>query len=237
MRYILIPFTLPMFIFGYLYVLLFTILGATRRHRFDKEMWTWECVWADWVIKPRKGLTWNPFGRLFLWQPGQSWPEGKMSVFNDEEGRWLPVGSKTENPDDIYARNIWKYGTTLAYGIIYAPGALPEDDTTEDDTRHERHEDVHVRQGQDEVVLGFLVGLVVAIGMWVHADIGTGFAWWAAVWMSSVTWRLPNMLTAVLRGGHVYRDAEHERSAYAQTDRWPNGSSWIEKHRKRKNSW
>lgn len=200
MRYVLIPLTLPMFIFGYLYVAFFTLLGATRQHRFDPKMWTWECIWAPWVVKQRTWLS--------------KWPFGRKST--NDEGK--PTG------------NLWKYGTTFAYGIIYAPGAIPEDDTTEADTRHERHEDVHVRQGQDENVLGFLVGLAVAIGMWVHADAATGFIWWGAIWMSSVIWRLPNMLTAVLRGGHVYRDAEHERSAYAQTDYHPGGKSWLEKH-------
>jgi hypothetical protein len=32
-----------------------------------------------------------------------------------------------------------------------------------------------------------------------------------------------------MRSGDLYRDAEHELSAYAQTDTWgPNGESWLE---------
>lgn len=207
MRYILIPLTLPMFLAGYLYVALFTMLGATRRHRFDTKMWTWEAVWAPWVVKQRTWLA--------------KWPLGRKS--QDEEGQ--PTG------------NFWKYGTTLAYGIIYAPSAVAEGDTTEADTRYERHEDVHVRQGQDEVVLSFIVGLAAAIGFWALGHPAAGFGWWLGLWCSGVLWRLPNMLTAVLRGGHAYRDAEHERSAYAQTDRWSDGKSWIEHHVTKKQSW
>ena len=245
MKYVLIPLTLPAFLVGYLYVAFFSMLNATRRHRFDTRMWTWECVWAPWIIRPRTWgwITKNPFGRLFVWDEGGAWPEDSYnSVYNGEldgkKGRWLalPTGTK-RHPNRKYAGNFWKYGTTLAYGIIYGPGAIPENDTTVADTRHERHEDVHVRQAQDELVTSFLVGLAVGIGFWAHGHGVAGVVWWMCLWLSGIAWRAPNFLTAWLRGGNPYRDSEHERSAYAQTDtHHVKDKSWIEKHSRKKHT-
>lgn len=215
-RYLLIPLTLPQFL-GWVPVALFTLFGMTRKHRFDKHMWTWECQWADWVAR-------EPYRLLAKIK----WPFGHAVV---------------DRSTNTESRTLWKYGTTFGYAIVYHPDALRGDTTVEADTRQERHEDVHVRQGQDESVLGFLVGLSVAIainvivrevsGDWQAAN-QYGARAWAGIWISSIFWRAPNFLTAWLRGGHPYRDAEHERSAYAQTDTFCEpGKSWLEDHNRR----
>jgi hypothetical protein len=119
-----------------------------------------------------------------------------------------------------WAANIWRYSTTLGRGIIYWPGvrrAKPEMELG----RTERHERVHVRQVEDLMFLSFAVGLVAALasGNWL-----LGFG----IWTSGGAWQLPNFLAAVMRGGDIYRDTEHERSAYAQTDVLANGGAWLD---------
>lgn len=102
----------------------------------------------------------------------------------------------------------WKYSTTISRGIIYQPHhrATPKNPRP----RLMRHEHVHVRQAEDRTLLALVVALVVATV--------APFPFAVGLWVSGIAWQLPNFLSAVLRGGHVYRDAEHERSAYAQTD-------------------
>jgi len=105
-----------------------------------------------------------------------------------------------------WVTKFWKYSTTLARGMVMHPNARAST---------EQHEHVHVRQQEDRVVLALLISII-----WAISD-GNGLESWGlhlAVWASGILWQVPNFLTAVLRGGHVYRDAEHERSAYAQTD-------------------
>ncbi len=129
----------------------------------------------------------------------------------------------------------FRYSTTLGRLIWYNIGhrdTKPGEDgagvEAELDERLERHETVHVRQVEDRMILAFLVGLAVAIGFWTHGHVGAGFAWWLGLWTSGGVWQVPNFLGAICRYGWigVYRDSEHERSAYGQTDRWPDGSSW-----------
>jgi hypothetical protein len=119
------------------------------------------------------------------------------------------------------------------------------------DNRVERHERVHIRQMEDEGFKGFFVGLLIAGMLW-------DFGWFAEGWQPFLVWMFFWMLfplsqvfhwvTPPLRYGirgrredekwhHwfkrafdvCYRDSEIERSAYAQTDRWPDGESWWEK--------
>ncbi len=76
----------------------------------------------------------------------------------------------------------------------------------------------------------FLVGLTVLLivgpstGDWgLAAGLGVG------LWVSGGLSSLVNSLTAAMRGGDPYLDAEHELSAYAQTDLWGfGGESWLE---------
>ena len=112
----------------------------------------------------------------------------------------------------------WKYSTTVGRVIWFQPGH--RDRTGHLDDRLERHERIHVRQIEDLMLLSFAVGLVVAL---------SGSPWLGlALWCSGGIWQLPNFVAAMLRFSwrHAYRDSEHERSAYAQTDMWPDGESW-----------
>jgi hypothetical protein len=122
-----------------------------------------------------------------------------------------------------WAARIWKYSTTLGRGVVYQPSARAA--VGEPWTRIQHHEHVHVRQVEDYMLLGFIIGGMVTLasgGNWVLGVV---------LWWSSGMWQLPNFITAALRGGDAYRDSEHERSAYAQTDEWgAMGESWLDRH-------
>lgn len=122
---------------------------------------------------------------------------------------------------------LWRYSTTLGRCVWYQPGARDRRDPLDEPL--ERHENVHVRQVEDMMLLALLVSVVVTVatGDWLLGLI---------MWWSGGAWQLPNFVTAVLRFGWkgIYRDAEHERSAYAQTALWPTGSSWWEWREKRR---
>lgn len=113
--------------------------------------------------------------------------------------------------------------------MIFHP-ASDRGDLDEVDTRIEKHERVHTFQLQDMMVLSLVLGLIdLAV---------TGDPWYAlAKWWAGGLFQLPNFLTSVLRHGakahrvddlrkswlkrlkeNAYRQSEHERSAYAQTD-------------------
>lgn len=90
------------------------------------------------------------------------------------------------------------------------------------------HEGVHVRQAEDTMLAGFILGLIVAI-------FSSEPAWFFLIWIGESPLRVVGgWLGAVLRGGHVYYDSEHERSADAQTDLRPDGkggvTSWLAEH-------
>jgi len=126
---------------------------------------------------------------------------------------------------------IWKYSTTFGRSIIYQPRVVDETPEVIDNPT-ENHEMVHVRQVEDRMVLAFCVGLVVFLvtGNWILG---------LALWTSGGVWQLPNFLTTVLRGGHIYRDSEHERSASAQTRTrgWKQGKSWLDHHLSKPRDW
>lgn len=192
---------IPTILVGYLYWLVFAG-WATHRFRFDPMNWTAEAVWRDWVARK----PWRFLGCI-------RWPLGRLHEIDGKPHRTL-----------------WKYGTTLGFGIIYHPNAIPEGDTTESDTAHERHEDVHVRQKEDMSWAAFIVAILTGAA-------AGDFWWFLGIWASAILWMTPAYITAVLRGGHAYRDAEFERAAYAQTDTRPDGSSWIEDHESKKQDW
>jgi hypothetical protein len=104
----------------------------------------------------------------------------------------------------------WRWSMTLAAGMCLHPAY---------EGRVLEHERVHVRQAEDSA-LGALPFAIIA-------SIAGGSAWWMLLWPSLMLLQVGAFLGAVLRGGDVYRDAEHERSAYAQTDRRADGSSWL----------
>ena len=118
-----------------------------------------------------------------------------------------------------WTTKIWKYNTTLARGMVFQQG-------DRDEPRIISHEFVHIRQYEDCCLLALTIGIVVAVTTWDLA--------WLALWVTGPLWLLPNFLGALLRGGDVYRDSEHERSAYAQTDTWLSNTneSWLDAHEK-----
>ncbi len=120
----------------------------------------------------------------------------------------------------------WKYSTTLSYGIVFQPKVTP---------RTVKHENVHVRQVQDRCVLAFLLALFALITGLATSSQPLAF-FGLGLWLAGPIYQVPNFLTAMLRGGHVYRDAEHERSAYAQTDD-PKDIPWLDSHLSRERTW
>jgi len=116
----------------------------------------------------------------------------------------------------------WKYSTFWGYAGGLHPSSVGV-------PRVIQHEFVHCRQVQDVMLHALAVGAVVAID---------GSPWLGlGIWTSGGTWLLLNWLTSWIRGGHFYRDSEHERSAYAQTDtrHVTGGQSWLTIRRKKIN--
>lgn len=115
-----------------------------------------------------------------------------------------------------------RFSVTLGRAVVYTP--LAYDDTPAADTRTERHEGVHVRQAEDENAKA----LLLAFAVWAFSG-----SWPVAlgIWCSGGLLLFVHNATATLRHGWSggYRDAEHERSAYAQTDRWhtKSGRCWL----------
>lgn len=104
-------------------------------------------------------------------------------------------------------RKDFSYSTTLGRGIVFSKNL--------DERKAERiaaHERVHIRQFEDYCLYGLLLSVAVAV-------FGGG-------WLSLLLWPFGmillamNFVSALLRFGTrgLYRDSEHERSAYAQTD-------------------
>jgi hypothetical protein len=138
--------------------------------------------------------------------------------------RWEKTGVLTAEWRP-WAAAKWQYSTTLGRGIVYQD--IVRNGPGEKYSRIQEHEHVHVRQVEDNMMLSLVVGLV----LWpVTGSIWTGLI----VWTSGGVWQLTNFITAMMRHGvdHAYRAAEHERSAYAQTDARGAGS-WLSAHLKR----
>jgi hypothetical protein len=120
------------------------------------------------------------------------------------QGAGVLVGRKTKKADTGFSTTI---------GRAMAMSRREYDDTKAFDGPIERHEVVHIKQYEDDVLTALLVGLVAGAA---DNNWGLGFG----IYVSGVAWMLPNYVTAVMRYGWkgAYRDTEHERSAYAQTD-------------------
>ncbi len=120
---------------------------------------------------------------------------------------------------------IYLFSLTLGRGIIYKPDW--RDDPTEVNTQLERHERVHIWQMEDNLFTAAILAIVIylVLGDWILA---------VSVWASGIAWQAPHFVTAGLRFKDfsimgLYYNAEHERSAYAQTDLCrAMGKSWQE---------
>lgn len=141
------------------------------------------------------------------------------------QGAGVLVGRQRE----WYAKRV-AYTTTVGRGIWMARDYY--DFTAALDNRIECHEFVHIRQWEDAQAWGLVGGLIASSlgSAWLGLDVGQFFGMWAIIYVLSVASMITNFATAVLRYGlkGIYRDTEHERSAYAQTDVWPGGKSWAQ---------
>ena len=157
--------------------------------------------------------------------------------------RWEDAGIVTAEWRPWFAK-FWKYSTTIGRAVIFYPGSRDTQDSL--DERLEKHERIHVWQVEDNMFLSFLLGCYVTYHT---GDWGLG----AVIWLSGGFWQVTNFITALLRFGHnarypqegkkhkrffsfmrhlfvdiAYRDSEHERSAYSQTNLFGNGQSWYQ---------
>lgn len=129
-----------------------------------------------------------------------------------EKARWGHYGVLTAVWKEKIAKK-WGYSTTAGHAVVYMPGLRAEG--SDPVTSIEKHEDVHVRQYEDNMFIGFLAMLVLGLAFG---------CWWGGllIWWSAGIWQAISYLTAGFRWGFsqetMYRNAEHERSAYAQTD-------------------
>lgn len=122
-----------------------------------------------------------------------------------------------------WAAGRWGYSTTFGRAIVYMPDARDDNDLI--DRRVEQHEHVHVRQVEDESLKAYILSVCV------YCATGQGTLA-CVIWLSAGLWLFVHNLAAALRYGvsNAYRHAEHERSAYAQTDRWSRNvdKSWLD---------
>lgn len=112
---------------------------------------------------------------------------------------------------------VWKnrnrrFSTCLGRGMMLTKSVMDEGRIL----RHRvvKHEIVHLRQFEDFFVYGLFLSIIFLL-------ITKSF-WCLLLWPLTAALLLVNFLTATLRWGTkgIYRDTEHERSAYAQTDMW-----------------
>lgn len=151
---------------------------------------------------------------------GWLWVVFSCAFFFARSMKFGPYGVLTAQWRDWFVKH-WKYSTTIGRAIIYQPTAS---DATKD------HEMVHIRQFEDSAMAGLLIALIVLIV--------SGNVWLSlGLWLCSQLLLAVNYVTSVLRGGHIYRDSEHERSASAQTTRRASGKSWLSGHLSKPRDW
>lgn len=97
----------------------------------------------------------------------------------------------------------WRWSTTVGFAVIFQLDHLGTDIAA--------HEQIHTEQIEDLMMLSLILGVIVGLVSW---DPWLG----GALYLAGGLYQLPNFLTAVLRGGNAYRDALHERHAYAEED-------------------
>jgi len=132
-------------------------------------------------------------------------------------GHWAP-----------WAARLWKYSIGVGRVTIYQHFSISG--VPNRTKRVRAHENVHIRQGEDDMLKAFLVGLVAGLCAW-------NFWVFAGIWISGFIWLMVSYLASMLRygwgGGYrrIYRQAEHERAAYAQTDLDSRGHTWLEDYK------
>lgn len=176
--------------------------------------------WTLWILS----LPWNALvlvaGAItgFWWWAARSWRLDWSEGVPILCGVWRDWIDK--DPDDPSDTGFWRYSTTFGHVILFQRRHLEG----RNGERLQQHERRHVRQLEDEALRAFVLGVIVVVATddWLLAIalVATAYAHLAT-----------NFLSALLRGGNPYRDAEHERSAYAQTDVGPDGRSWEERQR------
>jgi hypothetical protein len=118
----------------------------------------------------------------------------------------------------------WRFSNGFGRATIYQHSAISGG--TSSVARVRAHEGVHIRQTEDDMVKAFLVGLVAGLCAWnLWVFIG--------IWCSGIIWIMVHYLASMLRYGwgkgyfYIYKNAEHERAAYAETDTDIRGNSWL----------
>lgn len=119
----------------------------------------------------------------------------------------------------------WRYSNSIGRATIYQQNSLSDRRNAH---RVTAHENVHIKQGEDEMLKAFIAGSIVGLATW-------NLWWFIGIWSSGILWLLFGYLGSALRYGksnsrHIYRYAEHELSAYAQTDLDHNGYTWLERY-------
>jgi len=123
----------------------------------------------------------------------------------------------------------WKYSTAFGRGVVFHPKVIGKDNSIYH--RIWQHEMIHIKQIESLMMLSCIIGTIVGV-------ITGNYLLGLGIWISGGIWQLSNFMTAVLTGGHIYRDAEHERSAYAQTSTFRNsGKTWLDNHLSKPRRW
>ena len=120
--------------------------------------------------------------------------------------------------------DVWRFSTSIGGGIFYHP-RVGRFDADQRWSRLQEHEHVHYRQSEDYLLTSFLTGL--AVWAWTGDQVAAVALWW-----SGGLWPLVSYVASWLRGNDIYRDAEIERSARAQTDESPEGVRWLDAHKR-----
>lgn len=152
----------------------------------------------------------------FLW--GVLYVYGAVLLRFAEGVKWEAPALVTARWRPCWARR-WRWSSTVGRGIIYHPNLFTpvyadgkaagySEQPTERYTVLKGHEETHVRQHEDLCLHG-LVGALVAL-LWLEPVLAL------LLWVLAPLTTVLNYAMAWLRGGDPYRDAEHERAAYAQ---------------------
>lgn len=144
-----------------------------------------------------------------------SWLVGGLAIVLGvaHKPRWEPLAklSLVWRPWVEVKMGVTRYSFTLLRTVFYIEGA--RDESPEATTKTERHEGRHIVQVEDNMFIAGNAALTM---------LGFGHDPWSCfmVWCLGAIMQLPKYVTGGMRYGwkNWYLDAEHERSAYAQTD-------------------